>query len=187
MFCVLLLSPHNIQVFYGLEQPLTAEQQRLDLLISELTTQKWITAQLVGKRHNSENTVHRFGERASTWADLTPAMMKALRVRNPLVRECMAEILGTFVLLVSEPVWIHRHDQGAWFWITLFGFFWRSRCISLITLRTGSLFKSFYSASLQHSFPSASSENNNSVYCLWDTVFQLQEIKYKLISVGSFH
>lgn len=36
--------------------------------------------------------------------DLTPAVMKALKVRNALVRECMAELLGTFVLLVSGRV-----------------------------------------------------------------------------------
>lgn len=35
-----------------------------------------------------------------------PAMLKlrALRVRSALARECMAEFLGTFVLLVSESV-----------------------------------------------------------------------------------
>lgn len=34
----------------------------------------------------------------------TPAMLKlrAMRVRCPLVRECMAEFLGTFVLMVSD-------------------------------------------------------------------------------------
>lgn len=35
-----------------------------------------------------------------------PAMLKlrALRVRNALARQCMAEFLGTFVLLVSESI-----------------------------------------------------------------------------------
>lgn len=40
-------------------------------------------------------------------------MMKALRVRNSLVRECMAEILGTFVLMVSESVSIKEHAFGS--------------------------------------------------------------------------
>lgn len=38
-----------------------------------------------------------------------PAMLnlRALRVRNALARECMAEFLGTFVLLVSESICIY--------------------------------------------------------------------------------
>lgn len=37
-----------------------------------------------------------------TWIHLLMAIMKALKTRNALVRECMAELLGTFVLLVRE-------------------------------------------------------------------------------------
>lgn len=45
--------------------------------------------------------------RSSAWderRDRSPVMLtrRALRVRNALVRECMAEFLGTFVLLVSS-------------------------------------------------------------------------------------
>lgn len=34
-------------------------------------------------------------------------LMKSLKVRNALVRECMAEFLGTFVLLVSGK-WLYE-------------------------------------------------------------------------------
>lgn len=39
-----------------------------------------------------------------TWIHLLMATMKALKTRNALVRECLAELLGTFVLLVRELV-----------------------------------------------------------------------------------
>lgn len=50
-------------------------------------------------------------------ADLTTAMPKALRVRNALLRECMAELLGTFVLLVSEVVLFQQHTLSYHVWI----------------------------------------------------------------------
>lgn len=52
-------------VVYSLEQPLTAEQQLLHLLISEARTQKWELAQLVEKRLKSGTKVHRSREPGS--------------------------------------------------------------------------------------------------------------------------
>lgn len=43
---------------------------------------------------------------------------RVVRVRNALVRECMAEILGTFVLLVSD----NQVFKFAFIFCTLFNF-----------------------------------------------------------------
>lgn len=108
LFFFFLLSPHNTSVLW----PWTITNRQ--------ATATW-SANLRAddpKMNNSPaggEKVEQWEDGASIRAGLTPAMMKALRVRNALVRECMAEILGTFVLLVSEPVWIRLHHQGACF------------------------------------------------------------------------